>query len=378
MTFRAHIPVLMLAWWVIAGLTASVSCAGGHYDIQGQASGWAKRETADSKWNTHLGIHYLPQLTIGKNAWASTFFDLEVSLEASAQVVQHDREDTADIDLYRLKLRFATPRTETRLGLQQINFGPAYLLRSLRWFDRLDPRDPLGLTEGVYALTFRYVAQNNAGLWLWGLYGNDEPKGNEVLPTLEEEPEVGGRLEVPIPSGEGGLTLHYRSVDGPEPVIGDFEESRVALDGRWDIVIGLWFEAAIVNQRSHDLPYDWRKMITLGADYTFSIGNGLHTLIEHMAVAPSEKALGWVEDSHMSGLSLSYPLGYADRLSAVPFYYWDSREYSVYAAWEHYWEILSLSISLYRYPELGDETGLVAPETIEQGRGGRLLLIYNH
>jgi hypothetical protein len=93
-----------------------------------------------------------------------------------------------------------------------------------------------------------------------------------------------------------------------------------------------------------------------------------------MTVASSDDVSGWAEDSHISGLSLSYPLGYSDRLSAIPFYYWDDREYSMYAAWEHYWDRLSLNVSLYRFPDTDEVTAPFDPA----GRGFRVLLTYNH
>jgi len=54
--------------------------------------------------------------------------------------------------------------------LQKINFGSATLFRLLMWFDRIDPRDPLKLTDGVYGLLLRYYFHNNTNIWLWGLY----------------------------------------------------------------------------------------------------------------------------------------------------------------------------------------------------------------
>ena len=48
-------------------------------------------------------------------------------------------------------LRLSTSRFEARVGLQKINFGSATLFRPLMWFDSLDPRDPLQITDGVYA-----------------------------------------------------------------------------------------------------------------------------------------------------------------------------------------------------------------------------------
>ena len=81
------------------------------------------------------------------------------------------------------------------------------------WFDRIDPRDPLQLTDGVWALLLRYFFLNNANIWLWGLYGNDDVKGWEFLPTVKDDIEFGGRIQVPVPLGELGLSYHHRRAD---------------------------------------------------------------------------------------------------------------------------------------------------------------------
>jgi hypothetical protein len=349
----------------------------GDYEFRGQASAWLSQIHSSKEWHTGAGGHYLPQLTIGMETGRRTYLDLEASLEAYAEAGRPGRSDTALADLYRLKLRFVTPRTESRLGLQQINFGPAYLLRPLRWFDTLDPRDPLGLSDGVYALSFKYVGQGNESLWLWGLYGNEDPKGQEVFPTLKYEPEFGGRLELQVPAGEAAFSFHHRRVDGPEPLIGDFVENRFGLDARWDVKIGIWFEGALFHQDSDQLPYDWRKLLTLGADYTFSVGNGLHSLLEHMAIVSSQEALGWDTASNISGLSFGYFYGFSDRFSFIPFYLWEEQEYSLYAAWEHYWDNLSLSLIASRYPETDEAMpGTAGPQA--GGYGVQVMLIFNH
>ena len=69
-------------------------------------------------------------------------------------------------------MRYSSDQFELRLGLQKINFGSASMLRPLMWFDQMDPRDPLHLTDGVWGLLARYYFLNNANIWLWGLYGN--------------------------------------------------------------------------------------------------------------------------------------------------------------------------------------------------------------
>jgi hypothetical protein len=253
-------------------------------------------------------------------------------------------------------------------------------LRPLRWFDVLDPRDPQGLTDGVYAASFRYVSLSNSSIWLWALYGNDDPKGHEVWPTVKDRIEYGGRTQFPILSGEAALTYHHRVVNGPAPFVADFPEDRLGLDGRWDVVVGAWFEVALTHQDTGALPYKWASMTTLGTDYTFGLRNGLHTLIEHMIVNSSEQPFKSGETSNISGLSLSYPAGYVDRLSAISFYSWDNGDYSQHVAWDHYWNYLSLNVSLFYYPEERPETprGAHHQITTSGGYGGQVVLILNH
>ena len=86
-----------------------------------------------------------------------------------------------------------------RGGLQKINFGSANLLRPLMWFDQIDPRDPLQLTDGVWGILGRYYFLNNANIWVWGLIGNDQRKGWEVIPSVKNKPEFGFRVQMPIP-----------------------------------------------------------------------------------------------------------------------------------------------------------------------------------
>jgi hypothetical protein len=330
-----------------------------------------------------IAARYIPQATVMQDTGRDTFLDLEASVNCFAAYTSKGDSDTTGVDLYRLKFRLATPRTEARIGLQQINFGPAYLLRSLRWFDRLDPRDPMGLTEGVYALSLRYVTQSNASVWLWALYGNEDTKGYEVLPTAEDTPEFGGRLQVPIPSGEIALAYHRREVEGPElaspmPALADFPECRVAIDGRWDVRVGLWLEAVLIRQQSDALPYPWTQMVTLGVDYTLPVGNGPHVLLENMLVDLSEEALKIDQDSYTSGLSLDYPVGYMDRLSAIGVYYWDEEDYSLYLAWNRYWDAFTVTLSAFHYPETGNGAPMEHALSETGGTGGRITLVFNH
>ena len=87
------------------------------------------------------------------------------------------------------------------------------MLRPLMWFDKIDPRDPLQLTDGVWGLLARYYFLNNANIWLWGLYGNEKPKTWEIGKTNQHYPEFGGRFQSPVPKGEAAVSYHFRMAD---------------------------------------------------------------------------------------------------------------------------------------------------------------------
>ncbi len=394
--FRSMIALVVWSA-LLAGSGPSVVNAGAvELDSRGQASGWLTESRHRGSWDYTTGLRYIPEFSIANELGVNTLLDFEISINGFASAGSDETFDDSDVELYRLKLRFATSQTETRLGLQKLNFGPAMLLRPLRWFDRLDPRDPLQLTDGVYALRFKYDTLNNISLWLWGLYGNDEIKGSEFLPTVGDKPEFGGRLQCPVPAGEMAVTFHRRRVDAANALtavgaggcfVGDclpaaasheFTETRFAVDGRWDIEIGLWCEAVFQRQRLGGLLYEWAKFVTLGMDYTFGIGNGINVLAEHQATIFSDELFRWDEDAFASAFYLNYMLGYFDNLSAIGFYSWESEKYYQYMSWQRTWDNLILNVSFFFYPETDMNQGLIGQKTAIMGNGGQILVVYNH
>lgn len=397
-----------------------------NFDIQGQLSAWTTETNIDDEWHNQTGARYIPQLTLEQTVGDANFFDLEVSGNGYWLYDTQTEEDDYDAELYRLKLRFATPQTDTRIGLQKINFGPAQLLRSLQWFDTLDPRDPQKFTDGVWGLRFRYYAMNNANLWLWALYGNDERKGMEILPSVEDEAEFGGRFQYPVFSGELGATFHTRKVDFPslplptlsfqrscvgtqnldapassryttqsvEPCVTtrergnewteDYRETRYALDGRWDVEIGFWFEAVLQENNIENIPLEAAKivkkakMITVGADYTIGIGNGLHVLGEHMITALGEEITEFEEDNQISAFSMSYPYGLFDNFQAMGYYSWEWEEYFQYYNWNRTYDKFTLNLSAFHYPEINQPLADFSPTPFGSGYGAQLMVIYYH
>ncbi len=356
---------------------ASYAASGSSYLFSGEASGWALGSLAerDNTWN--VGARYIPAFTAYKESGAGKMLDLYIYLNAFAAASSIEDYDNYDLDLYRLVFRYATHRTETRIGLQKIAFGPAMVLRSLMWFDSMDPRDPQQLTEGVWALRFRYDALDNSSLWLWSIYPDGERKGLEIVPGEKGYPELGGRYLRPVPAGEMALTFNSRQAEMPGTGI-DFRENRIALDGKWDIEVGLWFEAVLQHQNEDLIPMQWRKMLTLGTDYTFGVGNGLYMVLEHMGIFMSSGAWGSDEDYQTTSWMANYPLGFIDNLSAIGFYSWSTEKYYQYLAWQRTWDNWILHINAFHYPETDASFSPFGTGQPLMGTGGQVLVIFNH
>ncbi len=201
--------------------------------FNGQISSWGTGVKINENWNGSYGLRYIPQFNY--NYYLNEDEVLNTEILFNSYYITDFTTSEFKVKLYRAIFRYTTAQSELQIGLQKINFGPARLLRPLMWFDRIDPRDPLKLTDGVYALRFKYSFLDNSLLWLWCLYGNTENKGYELLPTEKRAPEVGGRFQLPAFDGEIGATFHTRRVDAS---LYYYWENRYALDGRWDIGIG--------------------------------------------------------------------------------------------------------------------------------------------
>lgn len=355
--------------------------------FDGQFSAWSNTFEYEDKWRNNTGLRYIPGFQIRHDITADMFWDVECALNGYVYYNTEDSSDDADLDVYRLTLRFATAKTEFRLGLQKISFGPALLLRSLQWFDRVDPRDPQRLTDGVYGLRITYNTLNNSSLWLWCLLENDEPKGFEIFSTDPDKPEFGGRFQFPIPQGELAATIHTREAEYPMGLLPDFTERRIAVDGWMDIGVGIWFETVFRQQKSPALPFEWLKLVTTGMDYTFDIGNGLHILGEHMVPVLSDDIMTWDEKTHFTAFSANYPFGYFDALTAIGYYAWDHKEYSQYVSWQRSYDHVIINLSLFKYPDTNLGASLVTSglttsglqtQNLERGSGGQILVILNH
>jgi len=284
------------------------------------------------------GIRYIPLFSPWVKAGENGKIDAEISLNTFGSMwFSGNGIDSTDYRLkpYRLWLRYSTSHLEIRAGLQKINFGSSNILRPLMWFDKMDFRDPLMLTDGVYALLGRYYFSNNANIWLWGLYGNEKTKGWEAVPSLKNIPEYGGRVQLPVPGGEVAVSYHHREADYsamavqiPGTVNTRYSEQLLAADGKWDIGPGIWFElVGKLNDRDNPFTTRQESYLSFGIDYTFGIGKGLNVSSEYFRYAnkPDENQIR--VRSNYSTLSLSYPLGLSHNISGLLYYNYDTKEW---------------------------------------------------
>jgi hypothetical protein len=289
---------------------------------------------------------------------------------------------------YRVWARYSGQNWELRGGLQKINFGSAKMFRPLMWFDAMDVRDPLQLTAGVYGLLGKYFFENNANVWLWGLIGNKNPKGYELYGTSQWKPEVGGRFQLPVGHGELAVSSNFRKVLFPNMVSGipnnDYElhESRLGLDGKWDVGVGLWFESSVTLTDTKNInPLLLPKvqdMWNVGADYTLSIGNGVGVTLEYFRYHAGNRFIAGGGGLNVLGTMVTYPLSMLDNLSGMVFYLPGQNKWMNYLSWSRTYDNLSIYGIGYWNPS---DVRLLASQSQSRnmfaGKGLQIMVSYN-
>lgn len=357
--------------------------------FSGQASIWTLYNNVNELplW---LGGRYLPQLNYGFDLKKDRKLDFEVSANISGTggFNPFDKNSTdGSIKLYRSWVRYSTDQLELRLGLQKLSFGSASMLRPLMWFDRIDPRDPLQLTDGVWGILGRYYFLNNANIWIWGLYGNETPSVWEVVKTNEKIPEFGGRLQLPVKRGEVGFTYHHRTADSrgltipTDPEIAEVSsvpENKFGIDGKFDIITGVWFEATWTKKEKQLGILTNQHLLNLGADYTFGIGNGLNVVLEHLYLSQDKQSFDLRNSLNFTGLSLNYPLGISDNLNAIFYYDWLNNAVYNFVSWRKEFKDITFYAMLFLNPENNGLPSNRDTYNLMGGKGIQLMIVYNH
>jgi hypothetical protein len=332
------------------------------------------------------GGRYIPQVNYEYNLQDMKMLDFEVSanMYGNAGLKPFDSSSfNGNIKPYRLWARYTTNQFELRAGLQKINFGSASILRPLMWFDKIDPRDPLKLTDGVWGILTRYYFMNNANLWLWGLHGNENLKGWESFNSLKNVPEFGGRFQLPVPRGEAGFSYHHRMINGSIlsgslSTLGKIAENRFGFDAKFDMVIGWWVEASWSNFNKNIGTFSNQEIINLGLDYTFGIGNGLTIIYEQLIASSDREAFKFDNSISFSLLSFSYPIGMFDNLSAIIYYDWTNSKAYNFLNWQKQFNKFTFHLMGYINPKVYNIPTQGTDEILYAGSGIQLMLVFNH
>jgi hypothetical protein len=353
--------------------------------FKGQLSAWSLYNP-ENTLSVYSGIRYLPNLNYHVKLQHDKRIDFEASinLNGTAGFEPFDTiHASGQAKIYRLWARYSNDQLEVRMGLQKINFGSASILRPLMWFDQIDPRDPLQFTDGVWGLLGRYYFLNNANLWLWILYGNKEPKTWEIAKTNQSFPEVGGRLQLPVPKGEAAVSYHFRiantqGLDSSFVARPEVPENRIAIDGKWDVGVGLWTEGAWINKSKNTGVYTNEEILNLGADYTFAIGNGLYVQCEQLLISYDEKPFAYMHPVSFTGFSLSYPLGIFSNLSAILYYDWTNNALYNFINLKKDFKKFTVYIMTFMNPDNYQMPLQENSENLYAGKGIQVMVVYNH
>jgi hypothetical protein len=352
-------------------------------EFNGQVAGWG---TANSSPGFQAGARYIPKLTWEIPTGEKFKFDGELSADtyfSYTYVRDSANVFNSNATLYRFWLRFSGDRFEIRAGLQKINFGSASMLRPLMWFDRIDPRDPLRLTKGVYGIQGKYFFKNNANIWLWMLYGNKNTKGWEAIPSKYRRPEIGGRVQLPIPKGEMAFSYHNRLAEFPAtwqpPITGSstFPEERFGFDAKADLGVGIWLETTITHQKQNEIS-PFTKATTIGADYTIGILNGLNITAEQMFYSSSDKLFSKGDNYSFTGLSAGFPISVITRVSAIVFYDWKNYGMYRFANLSLTFDKVTLNFIGFWNPDKFSLFNYGAGPNLFAGAGGQVMVVYNY
>ena len=325
-----------------------------------------------SSFETTLG--YIPMLSLARNLSDDRFVDLEWGYRMG-KVYAGDYAISSIEEPYRLWLRYSSDQIEARLGLQKIAFGPAMVLRSLAWFDTIDPKDPTGQTDAVKAFRLRLFPTSSLALWLWSI-NNDQD-------TLS----YGGRAELSTSIGEWGLTYHQDPTElgqsvGQFPIFISGPHQRVAVDYRFDGYFGFWFEGAgIFADSKQDVELNRFTLFTLGADYTIPIGSGLLIMAETMKINGSSTAVDSSSEQTYTALMASLPINMLHNLMFIAQIDWDNSYIYNYLRWGITYDHFSLNFIFSISPRRDDYNMAkeYLPKTVAGfGTGLQFMLIYNH
>ena len=338
------------------------------FSAKGQlvVSGLTSNDIPDNWQSYESIIGYIPTLSLAKEISTDKLFDTEwayyLNRKYTGDSLFNDTENN-----HRFWVRYSSNKTEARLGLQKIVFGPTQILRPLSWFDTFDLKDPTGQTEGVESFRLKWFPSNNILLWSW-LVNNDA-----------DTVSLGGRVEVTSSFGEFGFTYHQdpsKSIQliGQTGIPIFDSHNRIAFDYRFDGFIGLWNESVLIKSDKSKI-----GLITIGADYTVPIANGVLIMVESMYISNEYNNI--ISDQNFSVFMASIPISMIHQIMYISQVDWKEDKTYQYLRWSSTYDAYSLNIIISMSPkrnQYGIPVNSLPKSLSGFGTGIQFMFIYNH
>lgn len=331
--------------------------------------------TSKNRYNNQVGdnnfffeLNYQPDFSL--KVWSNDTkkIDIQQVLKQTNDLdfFQNEWREDIDLKLYRSLVRFSNLNSEYRLGLQQLNFGPALILRPLQWFDNIDPREENSDSDGVYAFLAKRYFLNNSNLWGWIILDDNEFRDDKSIDNFAKQIEYGGRWQYPLDNTELALSLHHRSLDNME----HSQETRLGFDIRKDYILGFWAESSLSLYHGQESLLT-SNLSTVGADYTLSVGNGIYILIENLFISELSSAAYLPNKEGNTAFQVSYPLNLFDSVQSIVSYDWQLELYNIFVSYSRSYDYLSLFFNFYQNGE-SKKNSII--DQIERSRGIELVL----
>ncbi len=289
-------------------------------------------------------LNYQPDLSLYLWTKESKKIDLQLVLQQQNSLVYADeKKGKIELALYRSLVRYSDINYEYRVGLQQLNFGQALILRPLQWFDNIDPRKENSESDGVYALLAKRYFLNNSNVWGWIILDDEELSDDYSIKNFGKQLEYGGRWQYPIKGSETAISIHHKRLDNSVYS----NETKLGFDVRKEMVLGFWAETSLSLYHGNHKS-DYASLLTAGADYTISLGNGIYLLTENLFMSDI-KDNGYLPGKAKStAFQLRYPISLFDSVQSLVAYDWSSEKYDIFLSYIRSYDHLTCYLNLYQ------------------------------
>jgi hypothetical protein len=136
-----------------------------------------------------------------------------------------------------------------------------------------------------------------------------------------------------------------------------------------------------VRQTRLDLATTASQALTIGADYTFALGNGLHVLAEAFVQEFPPAILGQRVSQRFAASTVSYPLGIIDSLSGIVTVDTERGDVYRFLNWQRTfdrWQFYFMGFWNPRQVSVAPLTESNAGRNPLSGKGIEILAVFNH